>query len=97
MHPLLALHEEDGTHDRGNQERERKCRYHHGMSILDFLRGASKGRSDDVETWSTAKLTEVMMLLHEQLHHAGTPDRQRAEVDTLLRRITREIEKRKLG
>jgi hypothetical protein len=71
--------------------------YHSEMSILQYLRGAFKGRSDDVETWSTAKLTEVMMLLHEQLHHAGTPDRQRAEISVLLRRITREIEKRKLG
>lgn len=67
------------------------------MSILRYLRGASRGRSDDVETWSTAKLTEVMMLLHEQLHHAGTAEHQRAEIEALLRRITREIEKRNLG
>jgi hypothetical protein len=67
------------------------------MGILRFLRGAFQGRTEKVETWSTAKLTEVMVLLHQQLHHPSLSGRQRAGIEEELARITREIEKRGLG
>lgn len=67
------------------------------MSILSFLRGAFHGRSEKVETWSTAKLTEIMVLLHQQLHHPSLTGSQRSGIEAELARITREIEKRDLG
>ena len=67
------------------------------MSILSFLRGALHRRSEKVETWSTPKLTEIMVLLHQQLHHPSLTGRQRADIEDELARITREIEKRRLG
>jgi hypothetical protein len=67
------------------------------MSILSFLRGALQRRSEKVETWSTPKLTEIMVLLHQQLHHPALTGRQRSDIEEELARITREIEKRGLG
>lgn len=67
------------------------------MSILRYLRSALHGRSEKVETWSTAKLTEIMVLLHQQLHHPALTGSQRSEIEGELARITREIEKRGLG
>ena len=67
------------------------------MGILRFLRGAFQGRTEKVETWSTAKLTEIMVLLHQQLHHPSLSGRQRTGIEEELARITREIEKRRLG
>jgi hypothetical protein len=67
------------------------------MRILSVLRGALRRRSEKLETWSTAKLTEVMVLLHQQLHHPALTGRQRTDIEEELARITREIEKRGLG
>jgi hypothetical protein len=67
------------------------------MRIMSFLRSALLGRSEKLETWSTAKLTEVMVLLHQQLHHPALTGGQRSDIELELARITREIEKRGLG
>ena len=64
---------------------------------MSFLRTAFVGRSEKLETWSTAKLTEVMVLLHQQLHHPALTGNQRSDIEQELARITREIEKRGLG
>jgi hypothetical protein len=67
------------------------------MRIMSLLRRALPGRSENLETWSTAKLTEVMVLLHQQLHHPALTGSQRSGIEQELARITREIEKRGLG
>jgi hypothetical protein len=83
--------------ERNNEEHGATAQAQGPARMLTWLKRAFAGASEDLESWSTPELTEAMVLLHQQLHDPGLGAKDRAAIEARLRRITRQIERRKLG
>jgi hypothetical protein len=67
------------------------------MNVVLFFKAGPAKHSEDLATWSTPKLTEVMALLIDQLGHPAGTARERMRIRAEIDRIVKQIERRKLG